>query len=218
MRVLAACDPFYYWAHGQTFYRSALDAGYTPVIHVVNPTPEVIEHVNTLGIEFGISVYAGPHIKNHYAHSRFYAAEHYLSTGSILITDIDVIFQKVLPAIEEDVGVFIRENEAFPGMKSMAGILWLQNNDNGYRFIRLVSEYTSKKPEEWYSDQYAIYDAYHALKDQMSFKYFSNKELDWDFRPDTYIWSGKGNRKYTNQTYINRKKKVESDISILHPL
>jgi hypothetical protein len=202
MRVLAACDSQYYYKYFPTFYASATEAGYTPVLHLVDPSEDIIKQVSDLDIETSISTCRSIHKKNYYAHVRFFAAETHLRNGPLLITDIDVIFRRLLPTPTEDVGVFIREYEWYPGMKSMAGIVWLDDTHNAIHFIRLVNELINKRPEEWYADQYAIYDAYNHLCNSVSIKHFTNIELDWDFTSTSYIWSGKGNRKHSVKKYI----------------
>ena len=187
MKVLASCDPIYYKEHSTAFINSCLDVGMQPVIRLAyNSTKEF------------------------YACNRFLVAEEYLEPAGVLITDVDCYFNKALPDIEEDVGIFLREYEKFPGMKVAAGILWLNNTEKARLFITRVREIITSQPLVWYADQLALYKAYNEYKNNTSFFIFDNTHMDWEFNDDSYMWTGKGNRKFHNTTYLKKKRHYES--------
>lgn len=204
MRVLASCDSKYFLDHHKAFYRSAVDCGYIPHINVINPTKEVLKtYVPNLRVTYG------PDVKVFYAINRFLIADKYISDEGILITDIDCFFNKPMPRIEEDVGLFLREYESFPGMKVAAGIMWINRTPAAKEYITRVANNIKNRPQEWYVDQLAIYEEYINMKDKMSTFVFDNTHMDWEYNNDSYMWTGKGSRKYTNSTYLGKKKQLE---------
>jgi hypothetical protein len=206
VKVLASCDSTYFLEHHKAFYCSAVEAGLEPIINVINPTEEVKFLGDQLtGIDY--SYYKNPS-KPFLASNRFIIAEEYLKEG-LLITDIDCFFNKKIPKISEDIGLFLRENNKFKGMKVAAGILWLSGNLKSRQFISAVRNKLLKRNMEWYVDQVAIYDTYLECRNNISVFKFTNTHMDWEFTENSYMWTGKGNRKYKNQTYLNRKRALE---------
>ena len=61
----------------------------------------------------------------------------------------------------------------------------------------------------WYADQIALYSSYQELKDKVSCFKFNISHMDWEFSESSYIWTGKGNRKYKNKKYLKRKEELE---------
>ena len=59
----------------------------------------------------------------------------------------------------------------------------------------------------WFVDQVALYEQYieEGWDKRSDFIDFGANVMDWQFLPDSYIWTGKGDRKYNNTTYVNKK-------------
>ena len=164
MKVLASCDPIYYKEHSDAFINSCKHVGLDPHIEVLSEGT-----------------------KEDFARNRFLIAEKYLEPDGVLITDIDCYFNKKLPPIKEDVGIFLREYENYPGMKVAAGLLWLNNTINAKTFILDVKDQLLDSREGWYADQIALYSSYNKFKDSMSFFIFNNNHMDWEFNENSYI-------------------------------
>lgn len=208
MKVLASCDSIYFLEHHEAFYYSALEQGLTPFINVVNPTKEVQNLVEKLeNVDY--SFYKGTPSRASLACNRFFIAEDYIE-GGILITDIDCYFNKEMPHISEDIGLFLREEQAFTGMRVAAGILWLKGNTASRVFINAVTNNIRNLDRNWFVDQKAIYETYCKLKDDLSIFKFTNVHMDWEFTSESCIWTGKGSRKYKNKTYLERKREIEN--------
>jgi hypothetical protein len=187
MKVLASCDPIYYRDHATAFLSSCRKVDMTGIVKVRNQGT-----------------------KEDFSRNRFIIAEEFIEPEGVFITDIDCYFNKKLPVINEDVGIFLREYEKFPGMKVAAGLLWLNNTENAKKFIRKVKEELLTSKLGWYADQYALYNSYNEFKDEISFFIFDKHHMDWEFNDHTYMWTGKGSRKNNNKTYLDRKKYYES--------
>jgi hypothetical protein len=56
---------------------------------------------------------------------------------------------------------------------------------------------------QWFLDQVAIAETADMMDDPPYA--FGADILDWEFKPGTVIWTGKGDRKYSNQTYLAKK-------------
>jgi hypothetical protein len=204
MKVLASCDSEYYKTHYKAFYKSAVSCGYVPHINIINPTEDIINsEIPNCSYTFGDKD------RVFYSINRFLIAEEFIGEEGVLITDIDCFFNKPIPQISDDIGLFLRENEKFYGMKVAAGILWLGNTDVAKLFIREVIKKIKESNRKWYVDQIAIYDSYNKLKNNMKVFEFDKTYMDWDFIDTSYMWTGKGNRKHNNRVYLNRKKEIE---------
>lgn len=210
MNVLASCDSIYFMEHYKAFYFSAKNVGYTPNIVVINPTEEVRRIGDSLdNISYIIDKNPG---KVNYSINRFMIADSFIQDDGILITDIDCFFNKKLPEIKEDIGLFLREYEKFPGMKVAAGIVWINNTSNGILFAKKLKSQINKKPKNWFVDQYALYEVYLNLKDSLSVFTFHKQHMDWEFTDMSYMWTGKGDRKYKNKEYLRRKREIENEV------
>lgn len=208
MKVLASCDSSYFLEHYKAFYFSAIEAGMTPIINIVNPTKEVRLLAQELS-NIDYTYYDNP-AKALLASNRFIIAKNYLDENGLLITDIDCFFNRKLPKIKKDIGLFLREQNSFEGMKVAAGIMWLSGNLKSKQFISSVKKKILESRMEWYVDQKAIYDVYLQYENKLSVFVFNNTHMDWEFTEQSYMWTGKGNRKYNNKIYLNRKRQHES--------
>lgn len=208
MNVLASCDSIYFLEHYKAFYSSCVSVGYIPHIVIINPTEEVKSISKNLK-NISYMTYDSPS-KTLYAINRFIIAEEFIGDEGVLITDIDCFFNKKLPEIKEDIGLFLREYENFEGMKVAAGIVWFGPTISGKKFAKLLKEKIMKKPWKWYVDQISLYETYKEVKQNTSVFTFNSKYMDWEFTEDSYMWTGKGPRKYKNLTYLNRKRELEN--------
>ena len=198
MRVLASCDSNYFLEHHKAFYNSAIKNNYEPYIHIINPSEEVKDIAKNLK---NISFEQGENNKVYFSCNRFLILKNFISPKGILVTDIDCFFNKPMPPIKEDVGIFLREYEPYPGMKVAAGLLWVNDTENSFTFTNRFVHNLKNQKKQWYADQYALYKTYNELKDTISFFYFDNNFMDWEFKDDSYMWTGKGNRKFKNINY-----------------
>lgn len=155
--------------------------------------------------------------RTYYACSRFLIAKKLLwrdPSCRILITDTDCLIMDHIntPSPDIDLGLFLRE--PLPGVNDWeregsrvaAGVLYLGRR--GLEFITAVEKYLTGQHLRWFLDQYAISQAWKevlAREQAGSFLFYDNTFMDWEFKEGTTIWTGKGPRKYENQTYLAKK-------------
>lgn len=166
----------------------------------------------------------------YYASRRIYIADFYwsiyepLNTNiGILILDVDSIIRWPIDwslfkahiclwdRSDENLGSSLIEKK---GMKIISNLFsrptpWFKE---AYNYIE------NKNFGYWFLDQEALYETWNAkykhlssyVDDNNQTKTFNLREMnfiDWDFTPSSVIWSGKGNRKYTKEIYIDELKK-----------
>ena len=199
MIVLASCDISYFRDHYESFYFSAKSCGYEPHINIINPDDEILNS----NIE-NVTYSYGPNSKVFYSINRFLIAENYIKNG-VLVTDIDCIFNEKMQEPKEDIGLFLRKNNP-NHMKVAAGIVWLNNTKNAKIFIDKVKNYLYNSKQVWFVDQLALYRAYLDTKSNLSCFEFSQMHMDWEFIDSSLMWTGKGNRKFNNLLYKEKKE------------
>jgi hypothetical protein len=129
--------------------------------------------------------------------------------SSLIIVDTDCLVLQKFPEPAESVGLFFRNSlpgttgwEA-AGTRVAAGLVYAKNDAVGAGFLHAVSERIKQGPVQWFLDQVAIAEA--AAKTTAAIYPFGPDILDWEFKPGTVIWTGKGDRKYSNATYLAKK-------------
>ena len=218
--VYGACDSLYWNDHVPPLLASCNKVGNDLHIHVVNPVEHVFEDYSNLkrqvGVNFTMS-YESTDLnlvdtRTYYACSRFMVADKILSkVNSMLVTDVDALVMKKLEFPEAKLGLFLRDS--LPGTvgweqqgtKVAAGIVYL--TQDSYNFISGVNKKIKSYGLRWFVDQVALYEQYieEGWDKRSDFIDFGADVMDWQFLPDSYIWTGKGERKYNNTTYVNKK-------------
>ena len=156
--------------------------------------------------------------------SRFFFVEELFDTYErFLITDADSIFLKKFKFPKEDVGLFLRDpittegNWTEQGTKVASGIISLSGEKGRFFIKQLVKKIKEKSKEsgwKFFLDQLSIWLVYSDLKEknsELSFHIFKKEFLDWEFNDSSIMWTGKGERKYSNKKYLKKKDQVESD-------
>lgn len=200
MKVFASCDSTYFSQHSAEFIESSLLVGYEPLVLVINPT----EEIKALDSPYVQYQYSDKTSKAFYASNRFLTASSFLTEEGLLITDIDCFFLKRMLPIKESIGLFLRPYEKHQEMKIAAGIVWLSGDSISRTFIDSVAQNISNRPELWYVDQLSLLEEYTKL--EIPVFEFKERHMDWNFREDSFMWTGKGNRKYKNIKYLKKKK------------
>jgi hypothetical protein len=209
VRVLASCDSSYFKEHAKAFAISAKLAGYDPIIVLVNPDESCEELIKELNFCTISKKYSNKTSPTFYACSRFLYAPDWISPDGILITDIDCYFNNLLPTPEEDIGLFFRDDPRLHA-KLAVGIVWYNNNERAKKFADIARSCIEQEPEKWFADQIGMYKAYDIMKDNISVFKFTLDHMDWTFRPQSYMWTGKGPRKYKDPNYLTKKEWYEN--------
>lgn len=236
--TLVSCDSGYLHAHAPAFISSCAKAGNSVHLHVVNPEKNDWEFMKTIRTyasamvnhniqitlsseETDLSQLGAENIRTYYACNRFLVAPELMSRAagklSLMITDIDCIFMKHVDEPTEQLGIFFREPlpgtvgwEA-DGSRVAAGAVYCHHTAQD--FMTSVAKRIRQYEYHWFLDQYALNVTYIEQKDKYSCKAFDAQFMDWNFIEGTAIWTGKGDRKYSNQVYLAKKKQFEDDLN-----
>jgi hypothetical protein len=147
-----------------------------------------------------------------YACDRFFSAPIILEQHKedLLIIDTDCLIMNHIYDIHDDqIGLFLRE--PLPGTQGWenagsrvaAGAVFISQEASP--FLDAVAQRIRQGPLAWFLDQVAINEVYQEHMGDYRFKYFDSQFMDWEFVEGTTIWTGKGPRKYDNETYLAKK-------------
>jgi len=224
--ILASCDSKYFNEFGIPLAYSCNEAGNNLHLHVMDPEPmdyATASLVNSdLDIELTMSSETGgPKTREYYSCNRFIVAPHFIRNGvnKLLIIDTDCLVMKHLEFPDAKLGLFLRdpipgtvgwENE---GTHVAAGIVYYTRES--LTFADEVSTTLRNNKLVWFIDQVALWRAYQVLSSRHGTMFadplyeechvFGSNDMDWEFIDGTNIWTGKGPRKYTNETYCNKQ-------------
>ena len=219
--LFAACDSLYWNDHVPPLVASADAVGNDIHIHVVNPTQHVSDDYVKLkkqvkNINFTMSFESTDlslvDTRTYYSVARFLIADQVLQkVNSMIITDVDALVMKKLEFPDKKLGLYLRDSLPgtigweLMGTKVAAGIVYL--TQDSYSFIKGVNDRIKKYGLRWFVDQVCLWEQY--LSDgwdkREDFINFGADVMDWQFTPDSYLWTGKGERKYKDPTYVNKK-------------
>lgn len=224
--VLSSCDSAYLKDHAPAFITSCVLAKNNVHLHIINPSKTDLAFAQGLRIyantisstritlsseEQNLDGFDSESIRTYYACNRFLIANYLLqmSNLSLFITDIDCVFMKHIDEPDADIGLFLRE--PLPGTNSWetegsrvaAGCVYY--NSNMTIFAQEVTNIIHNHDMKWFVDQLALNTVYQKHKNNLKLYRYKSNFMDWEFLPDTSIWTGKGNRKYENKTYLNKK-------------
>ena len=138
--------------------------------------------------------------------------------NEFLVLDIDsYLMDEIYIDDDVDLGLYLRENNDMggsefekQGMKVAAGAIYVTSAAKD--FVYDVAKFLEQNESRWFIDQHAIYQAYQTHKNSLNILDFSKSNfLDWEFKKGSKIWTGKGDRKNSNQTYLNQKKIYEGN-------
>ena len=218
--VYGACDSLYWKDHVPPLLASCNKAGNSLHIHVVNPVESVFKDYPKLRSQVDVNFtmsYENTDLnlvdtRTYYSCSRFIVADQILEkVNSMIVTDVDALVMKKLEFPEAKLGLFLRDS--LPGTvgweqqgtKVAAGIVYL--TQDSYDFMKGVVKKIKWYGLRWFVDQVCLHEQYieEGWDKRSDFIDFGADVMDWQFLPDSYIWTGKGERKYNNTTYVNKK-------------
>jgi len=220
--LFASCDSVYFHEHGIPLIASANAARNDIHIHVVNPVEHVFTEIHKIAHQTpDIMVtfsYENTDLtlvdsRTYYASNRFMVAEQVLKYADrVMIIDTDcLVMDHIVFPEGKDLGLYTRDS--LPGTqgweqrgtKVAAGIVLLTQDTIPY--IQSVSKRVKEHGLRWFVDQVALYEQYIEDGWDKSDKFidFNDGDMDWNFVEGSKIWTGKGERKYKNLTYVNKK-------------
>jgi len=224
----AACDANYFKKFAPAFVSSISSNSSTNIhIHVINPDDEVLalacylnsrvsQHVTYTFEDVDLSQYSSEQKRALYASLRFLVAPFLLSyADQLLILDIDCMVMQNFEFPAMPVGYFPREPlpgtvgwEA-EGTKCAAGCVFLDKS--AMNVATAISETLSGLETKWFNDQIALNHVMTQVPEEFV-KKFDSDFMDWEFKEGTAIWTGKGPRKYDNETYVAKQHEYHDSI------
>jgi len=229
-KLFASCDSGYLNVHAPALVASAAKAGNNFHLHVINATPNDVSFVYYLKHkwEFLTDAEFSCSWKDQYTKSNspeelrtIYACDRFVTMGdrlrfssdSYLVIDTDCLIMEKIEEPDADVGLFLRQ--PIPGTQGWenlgtrvaAGAVYYSLV--AVDFAEEVASRIRRGPPVWFLDQVAIDEVYQNNLSNYRYSYFDGQFMDWQFLPDTNIWTGKGPRKYDNQTYLAKKNEFD---------
>jgi tetratricopeptide (TPR) repeat protein len=241
--VFFAADSSFFWRHGLTLIGSVgRSAPNAPChVHVINPdsgiahaierTREILpnlrlsysyEHVNFVQC-------SDLHIRTYYASVRFVRLAEIFgrSPASYLCVDADSIVRGDITASQaggkvSHVGLHVRYHE-HPQMAVLASASLFRPNAAAARFIDRVSELIKTSLESceavWFLDQIVLGHVVRELgADGVDIALLDLTYLDWFFRDESLVWTGKGKRKSDDSRYrgeVAKFRYLQTDARIM---
>lgn len=229
--IMAACDSVYLRDHAKGFITSCALAQNNVHIHVTNPSEEDNKYLQFLCEGYKILYPEGHMTTSHdnmdtssFTKSErrtFYACNRYIVVPdvvkcNVLILDIDCFVMSNIVPFEEDVGLYLRKpigNDKWEieGNKLAAGAVYV--NKNHLDFIgytkEVILDHISRREMRWFLDQLALIRAYDHFPEK-KYVTITEKFLDWSFRKNSKIWTGKGSKKSLDATYGAKHKEFKN--------
>ena len=215
--IFSSCDNEFFREFAIPFCSSCSQNGFDVHINIINPTmsshhiSRYIQKVCKTRMTFSfekvdISGLDTMERKSLYACSRFLLLPEMIrSAKKVMVLDIDSLVVNKFEFPTKSVGFFPRFEEELPSKKVAAGIMYF--TEKSLPLAKVVSKNIknriSKKGYNWGMDQFSIYHAFKEV-DLSESHVFDNSFLDWEFSDDTFIWTGKGPRKYNNKKYLEK--------------
>jgi len=224
----SACDAKYFKKFAPAFVSSiGANSRKNIHIHVINPDEEVFalacylnscvsQQVTYTFQDTDLSEFSDEEKRALYASLRFLLAPFLLEDAdALLILDIDCMVMKNFEFPACPVGYFPREPlegtvgwEA-EGTKCAAGCVFLDRS--ALNVANAISETLSELEVRWFNDQIALNHVMTQVPEDFVHK-FDSEFMDWEFKEGTAIWTGKGQRKYDNETYVTKQHEYHDEI------
>jgi len=213
--IYAACDSIFFEEHAPSLIYSANDIKKDVHIHVCNPTESVLSiqdklrKTTDINVTFSYnekSIIEDGHRKTahtYYASLRFLYVHHIIRAAKkVLVTDVDCLFKNDFKWPEESYGYFPRRNRRINECVA-AGVVYF--TEESLKTIELLQNKIINSRQEWFADQIALGWYFNEVVTDKA-KHFDEYFMDWDFKKNSVMWTGKGDRKYNNQIYVQAKK------------
>lgn len=224
--LFTACDSIYFQDHAIPLIYSANDVENNIHVHIVNPTTtdfaltKIINDdcqniVTTFSFhDADLLPQSNEQKRIYYSTMRFVLAPNIMQNNiSILIIDTDCYINKQFNFnnhMWSDIGLYLRDS--LPGTtgwekegtRVAAGIVYYKKTS--VEFAQEVANFIISTPLKWFIDQVALWQTFNNTK-KLECIIFDQKDMDWEFKTGSMIWTGKGALKHINKTYINGKNK-----------
>ena len=237
--LFAAADIRYFRTFAPALALSAAKSDTPLHLHVVNPETDEDLHLMsrivglsesgkiTVSYDFAPQPTSGLPRRVSFACLRHHKLPELLanpSTRGIFTIDIDSVVNRKLDfrCFDRPLGLYVRDpfEHGAANLLEMKrvrclGCFWVDRR--AIEYARAVSAYINERmPGYWYLDQEALFECYLQRHDELPLLDLSTGPyIDWEFEQHTYIWTGKGKRKYLDATYVARFDALTADFNSL---
>ena len=149
--------------------------------------------------------------KAFYANYRFVALADYLKQSKnqieTLFFDIDTLVKKDLVSVSNqyrnaNVAIHTRLDRKLSSRKVMAGAIFFSaQNKNVVQLVQTLAKKIKKSIYAWYWDQETLYSQLCAYGKKVKLAHLEQDCVDWEFKDDSTVWTGKGPRKDEDEKY-----------------
>ena len=220
--LFCAADSKYFLRFGPAFVQSCIDFDQKLHIHIINRNEEAMRLQTMIQDNHEVITFtsesvdlAGTDERTYYACNRFLVASHILRLcDAAMILDIDNILMNEVQWNTCDIGLFLRD--PLPGTTGWehesthvaAGIVSF-TTPLGLDYLNRVSDRIKSYDKlRWFADQNALWKVYEEIKHRVSTFVYDGSIMDWEFKPGTMLWTGKGPRKYDDPTYVSKDNEL----------
>jgi len=134
-------------------------------------------------------------MKTYFACARFIRLNQLLTkTSSFLAIDVDAVVRKELPPLPVDYDLYFHRITG-PKARFLAGGLYCNKTTNALRFLNEYANVLQQSIQRdylyWGLDQFVLED----IVPKYNWSMLPLSYIDWFMKPDSYIWTAKGQRK-----------------------
>jgi len=213
--LLTSADSNYFNTYGPALFQSAVDANTSIHFNVIQPDSAAANLVlkmanrekdNRVTFSFTYTDFLDKvDPKVYYCCDRFLLARDLLAMDpglSVVTVDIDSLVINPFPILDIDLGLWLRPHEV-KGMNLLAGMCYFSDLSLDFVYTAAI-KMNQTNFKNWFDDQKALWETYQEYDfDGVEFRDFAgSKYLDWEWKSDSNIWTGKGARKHTDPVYV----------------
>lgn len=129
----------------------------------------------------------------------------------VLFMDADCIVRKSLshlPAILAHSDILIHQRPTMPDyMRVCASVIAIKRTATSLRFSeKFVARINQIGNRLFFADQLAFHQLASDPEMEITVSHLPAEYIDWEFHPGSFIWTGKGQRKFNNQAYLREEQ------------
>ena len=146
--------------------------------------------------------------KAFFANYRFIRLHEFVrrSAKDVFFLDVDSLVRNDLTQLSQhfansDIAIRLRLDSKKIKFKLLAGGIYIQHNAISLAFLNRLAKRLHNN-QRWFADQIALY---HSLRWTRGLRIsdLNQTYFDWEFEDHALIWTGKGERKFTNAKYVS---------------
>jgi hypothetical protein len=140
----------------------------------------------------------------------------------VLYMDADCIVRRELSGLldlMDGSDIVIHKRDSLPDfMRVCAALIGVRRTSASLDFVaRLISRIDEIGNRLFFSDQLAFHQIASAGDSAAAIACLPSTYIDWEFRPDSHIWTGKGQRKFENKVYREEEARYRSHTKEVNP-